>query len=198
MLDHDRLARQVRFVLEIDKLKKVLRQTFVTDGSRRENDAEHSWHLATMAILFAEYAAEPAPDLLRVVKMLLVHDVVEIDAGDTFYYDEAGRRDKAERERRAADRLFGLLPPDQAAEWRSLWDEFEARETPEARYAAALDRLQPILLNFETQGRLWQERGITSRQVIAGNRHMAQGAPALWEHAASKIREAVAKGYLAE
>ena len=198
MNDPDRLARQIEFILEIDKLKQVLRQTFLTDGSRRENDAEHSWHLAVMAVLLCEYAAEPELDLLRVVKMALVHDLVEIDAGDTFHYDEAGHEDKDRREQQAADRIFGLLPVDQGAELRSLWEEFEARQTPEARYAAALDRLQPNLLNFRTQGRLWREHGVTSRQVIARNRHMAQGAPALWQYAESRIREAVAKGYLAE
>ena len=198
MNDPDRLARQIEFILEIDKLKQVLRQTFLTDGSRRENDAEHSWHLAVMAVLLCEYAAEPELDLLRVVKMALVHDLVEIDAGDTFHYDEAGHEDKDRREQQAADRIFELLPVDQGAELRSLWEEFEARQTPEARYAAALDRLQPNLLNFRTQGRLWREHGVTSRQVIARNRHMAEGAPALWQYAESRIREAVAKGHLAE
>jgi putative hydrolase of HD superfamily len=198
MTHNDRLARQMDFILEIDKLKQVLRQTSLADGSRRENDAEHSWHLAVMAVLLAEYAAGPQVDLARVVKMVLVHDVVEIDAGDTFHYDEAGNRDKPQREQKAADRLFGLLPADQEAELRGLWEEFEARQTREARYAAALDRLQPNLLNFRTQGRLWREHGVTSRQVIARNRHMAEGAPALWQYAESLIHEAVAKGYLAE
>ena len=198
MTHADRLARQMEFILEIDKLKQVLRQTSLADGSRRENDAEHSWHLAVMAVLLAEYAAEPQLDLARVVKMLLVHDVVEIDAGDTYHYDEAGNRDKAEREQAAADRLFALLPADQEAELRGLWEEFEARQTPEARYAAALDRFQPNLLNYRTQGRLWREHGVTSAQVIARNCHMAEGAPALWQYAESLIHDAVAKGYLEE
>ena len=198
MTHSDRLARQIEFILEIDKLKQILRQTSLADGSRRENDAEHSWHLAVMAVLLAEYAAGPQIDLARVIRMLLVHDLVEIDAGDTFHYDEAGNQDKPQREQAAADRLFGLLPADQGAELRGLWEEFEARRTPEARYAAALDRLQPNLLNLHTQGKLWREHGITSRQVIARNRHMAEGAPELWRYAESRIREAVAKGHLAE
>jgi putative hydrolase of HD superfamily len=192
------LARQIQFVVEIDKLKGVLRQTWLMDGSRRENDAEHSWHLALMAVLLAEYAAEPNLDLLRVVKMLLVHDLVEIDAGDTFVYDKAGARDKAAREQKAAQRIFNILPPDQAGALRGLWDEFEARQTPEARFAAALDRLQPILHNYHTQGKAWRAHGITSEEVIAHNRHMAEGAPRLWQYARDLIRDAVEKGYLGE
>ena len=198
MAHSERLARQMEFILEIDKLKQIVRQTSLADGSRRENDAEHSWHLAMMAVLLAEYAAEPEIDLARVVRMLLVHDLVEIDAGDTYHYDEEGSRDKAEREQKAADRIFGLLPADQGAELRGLWEEFEARQTPEARYAAAMDRLQPNLLNLHTEGKIWREHGITSRQVIARNCHMAEGAPELWRYAESRIREAVAKGHLAE
>jgi putative hydrolase of HD superfamily len=196
MTDDDRLARQIGFLLEIDKLKRVLRETWHLDQSRKENDAEHSWHLAVMAVLLAEYATEPGLDLARVVKMVLVHDLVEIDAGDTFVYDEVGARDKAEREQAAADRLFGTLPDDQAAEVRRLWEEFEARRTPEARYAAGLDRLQPLLHNYHTQGRTWREHGVTSDRVLARNCHMAEGAPRLWQYAESLIHEAVRKGYL--
>ena len=198
MNDQQRLAQQIQFIVEIDKLKRILRQTWLMDQSRRENDAEHSWHLAMMAILLAEYSREPELDLLRVLKMVLVHDIVEIDAGDTFVYDEEGFKDKAQREQAAADRLFGMLPADQAAEFRSLWDEFEARQTPEARYAAALDRLQPNLHNYYTQGRAWQEHGVTKAQVIARNRHMAEGAPRLWEFAQGLFDDAVRRGYLAE
>jgi len=146
-----RLLQQMQFVVEIDKLKRVLRQTLLTDGSRRENSAEHSWHIALMAILLSEYATEPI-DILRVVKMLLLHDLVEIDAGDTFCYDDRGHESKAEREMQAADRLFSLLPPDQASEFRALWDEFEAQETADAQFASTLDRLQPLLNNHQTQG----------------------------------------------
>src|SRR5438067_10897055 len=130
----DRLSQQVRFIIEIDRAKQILRQTLLMDASRQENDAEHSWHMAVMAILLAEYAAGPSIDLLRVLTMILIHDVVEIDAGDTFIYDTTGYEDKAEREQSAADRIFGLLPEDLAAEMRALWDEFEAQESAEARY----------------------------------------------------------------
>jgi putative hydrolase of HD superfamily len=184
--------------LEIEKLKRVLRQTWHLDGSHRENDAEHSWHLAVMAVLLAEYAAEPDLDLARVVKMVLVHDLVEIDAGDTFVYDEAGAADKDEREQAAADRIFAMLPDDQAGEIRDLWEEFEARRTAEARYAAALDRFQPLLHNVHTEGRTWREHGVTSNRVLARNRHMADGAPRLWQFAERLIHEAVRKGYLPE
>jgi len=197
MPDDDRLRRQIEFLIEIDQVKGVFRQTWLMDGSRRENDAEHSWHLAVMAVLLAEYA-EPDLDLPRVVKMVLVHDLVEIDAGDTFVYDRDADPGWAAREREAADRIFGMLPPDQAEELRGLWDEFEARATPEARFAAALDRLQPILHNYQTQGRVWREHGVTSDRVIAQNRHMAEGAPRLWQYARELIRDAVARGYLAE
>ncbi len=192
----DRLTRQLAFVLEIDRLKTVLRRTVLTDRSRRENSAEHSWHIALMAVLLAEHAAEPV-DVGRVVRMLLVHDVVEIDAGDTFVYDPAAAEDKGERERRAAERLFGLLPADQAAEVRALWDEFEERATAEARYAHAVDRLQPMLHNYATEGHSWQKYGVRSSQVIAHNRHIGDGAPDLWAHAERLIADAVERGWLA-
>lgn len=196
--NESRLARQVEFIVEIDKLKQVYRRTWLMDKSRRENDAEHSWHLGLMAILLLEHAQQPRLDLLRVLKMMLIHDLVEIDAGDTFAYDDAGALDKAERETTAADRIFGLLPADQAAELRAVWEEFEARQTPEAKYAAALDRFQPMLHNYCTQGKAWQEHGITADQVIARNQHMAEGSPALWEFARDFVADAVAKGYLQE
>ena len=190
-----RLTTQLSFVLEVEKLKEIFRQTLLMGSHRRENDAEHSWHLCLMAILLVEHAAEDV-DLLKVVKMLLIHDVVEIDAGDTFAYDVAGNADKADRENRAADRLFGLLPHDQALSYRALWDEFEQRETAEARFAAALDRLQPLLLNFYTDGATWQQHGITKAQVISRNEHIREGSPALWECARELIDAAVSKGIL--
>jgi len=193
----DRLARQIAFLREADRLKQVFRQTYLLDRSRKENDAEHSWHLALMAVLLAEHAAAPGVDLLRAVQMVLVHDLVEIDAGDTFCYDEAGARTKAARERAAADRIFALLPADQAALVRGLWDEFEARRTPEAKYAAALDRLQPLLHNVFTEGAAWREHGVTADQVRARNAHMAEGAPRLWALARELIDRAVARGHLA-
>ncbi|HET7559768.1 MAG TPA: HD domain-containing protein [Limnochordia bacterium] len=193
----ERLERQLAFIREIDKSKRVLRQTLLMDGSRRENDAEHAWHLAVMALVLAEHAKTPKLDLSRVVAMLLVHDLVEIDAGDTFAYDEVGAQDKAEREQRAADRLFALLPDDQGADLRSLWEEFEARATPEARFAASLDRLQPLMHNFATEGAAWRAHGVTADRVLARNRHVEEGSPALWALAQRIIAESVARGYLA-
>jgi len=192
----DRLAQQVRFILEVDRLKEVFRQTVLTQSRRSENDAEHSWHLCLMVLVLSEHANVPSLDVLRVLKMLLLHDLVEIDAGDTFAYDETRRADQHERETRAAERIFGLLPPDQAAEFRVLWDEFESRETPEARFAAAMDRFQPLLLNCATEGAAWQKHGVTSDRVIARNRHIAEGAEAVWAYAAAMISQAVADGHL--
>jgi putative hydrolase of HD superfamily len=192
----DRLDRQIRFVLEIDRLKRVQRRTVLTDRSRRENSAEHSWHISLMALLLSEYSMEDGIDLFRVVKMLLIHDIVEIDAGDTFVYDEDGLEDKDERERAAADRLFGLLPPDQRDDLHALWREFETRETPEARFAAALDRLQPVLQNVHTEGASWREHGIRHEQVVSFNHTMGEGAPELWRLARRLLDEAVAKGHL--
>jgi putative hydrolase of HD superfamily len=191
----ERLAAQLRFVLEIDKLKTVLRRTWILDRSRRENSAEHSWHLAIMAILLAEYGP-PGVDLMRVLKMVLVHDLVEIDAGDTFCYDPAGALDQEDRERRAADRIFALLPHDLGGELRSLWEEFETRDSPEARFAAALDRLQPVLHNIVTEGGTWREHQVTRDQVVGRNRLIADGAPVLWEHARALIEDAVERGLL--
>lgn len=196
-MDAERLEAQLGFVLEVQQLNQVFRQTLLPGDRRRENDAEHSWHLSVMAMLLVEYAAAEV-DLLKVLKMLLIHDVVEIDAGDTFAYDLVGNADKAQREQQAADRLFGLLPADQASTYRALWDEFEQRQSAEACYAAALDRLQPLLLNLHTDGAAWQRHGIKKAQVIARNEHIREGAPALWEYARKLIDAAVAKGFLAE
>jgi putative hydrolase of HD superfamily len=191
----ERLEAQIRFILEIDQLKTVLRRTWILDRSRRENSAEHSWHLAVMALLLAEYGP-PGLDLPRVLKMVLVHDLVEIDAGDTFCYDAAALLDQAERERRAADRLFPLLPDDLAAELRALWEEFDARTTPEARFAAALDRLQPVLHNYATEGGTWREHRVSRDQVLERNRPMGDGAPDLWEYARALIDDAAARGLI--
>jgi putative hydrolases of HD superfamily len=193
----DRLAQQIQFALEIDKLKTVLRQTQLTDGSRRENSAEHSWHIALMAMILAEYAPGPI-DVLRVMKMLLLHDLVEIDAGDTFCYDTQGNLDKGDREQRAADRLFGLLPPDQALEFRALWEEFEARITPDAQFAASLDRLQPVLHNQQNQGGTWHQYGITRDRVGQRLAPVQTGAPPLWDYMQSVLDDCVAAGYLRE
>ncbi len=192
---NERLQRQLRFAAEIDQLKQVFRQTYLLDGTRYENAAEHSWNFALLAVLLAEYAAEDV-DVLRVVKMALIHDLVEIDAGDTYCYDQPGNVEKERRERAAAARIFGLLPDDQEAEFRALWEEFEARETAAAKYAAALDRLQPLLANYWTEGRSWQEHGVDATVVRQGNAHMGQGAPALWAHVQEVLDDAVAQGYL--
>ncbi|WP_432808825.1 HD domain-containing protein [Pantanalinema sp. GBBB05] len=191
----DRLTQQIQFVIEIDQLKTVLRQTLLTDASRQENTAEHSWHIAMMAIVLAEYAPVPV-DLLHVIKLLLVHDLVEIDAGDTFCYDVQGNQSKRERELQAADRVFGLLPPDQAQEIRSLWDEFEAQITPDAQFAACLDRLQPLLNNWQTQGHSWRKHGITRDLVLHRMSPLQTGAPTLWEFVEQMVEECVAAGYL--
>jgi 5'-deoxynucleotidase YfbR-like HD superfamily hydrolase len=191
----DRLERQIRFILEIDALKDVLRQSRLVGTERRENSAEHSWHVAVMAVVLAEHANQPV-DAGRVVRMLLLHDVVEVDAGDTYVYDAAATAGKAEREARAADRLFGMLPADQERELRSLWEEFEEEATPEARFAAALDRMMPVLHNCATGGRSWREHGITADRVIDRNSSMREGSHALWAYALARITEAVARGDL--
>ena len=155
----NRMEQQFQFALEIDKEKRIRRQTYCSDGETLENDAEHAWHAAMMAIIFAEYANEPV-DVFKVVKMLLIHDIVEIDAGDTYAYDEVGIATQAEREQKAAERLYNLLPADQAQELMALWQEFEMCETSEARFAKAMDNLQPMMLNAATDGRAWNEHGV--------------------------------------
>lgn len=191
----DRLDRQLRFLVEADKMKNVLRQTLLTDKSRRENDAEHSWHLALMALLLYEYA-EDGVDLFRVLRMALVHDLIEIYAGDTFAYDVEGNKGKAEREAEAADRVFGMLPPEQGAELRALWEEFDAMETPDSRYAAAIDRLQPFLNNSVTDGYTWKLHGVHKEQVLARMGMVRQAAPALWPFVERVIADAMEKGYI--
>jgi putative hydrolase of HD superfamily len=194
----NRLTQQIQFIIEIDKLKGILRQTLLIDESRRENSAEHSWHLAMMAILLAEYAPSEDIDVLRVIKMLLIHDLVEIDAGDTFCYDVQANQNKAAREVEAATRLFGLLPEEQGVELRSLWEEFEAQQTTEARFAAALDRLQPLIHNQQTRGGTWRIHGITREQVLRRMHPVKDGAPDLWPFVEQVIEDAIAAGYLSE
>ncbi len=194
----ERLARQIAFVKELDRLKGVQRQTWLADASRRENSAEHSWHIAVMALVLAEYSPRNDLDLGRVIQMLLVHDVVEIDAGDTFCYNREAVAQQAEHEERAAERLFGILPPDMAARFRGLWDEFEARRTPESLLANALDRLQPILNNYASGGKSWRANGITREQVRRRNRIVAEGAPELWAYIEDLLQQAVRQGFLEE
>ena len=191
-----RIAQQLRFLLEIDQLKEIRRQNYTIRGRRQETDAEHAWHVTMMAVLLAEHANAPI-DILRVVKMLLIHDLVEIDAGDTFAYDTAGAATQHARETRAADRIFPLLPADQAAEYRALWDEFEARTTAEAKYAHAMDRVLPIFLNNATEGAAWRMNGVTADRVRARNGYAAEGCAALWAEAEQEIARAVAAGHLA-
>lgn len=164
----ERFEKQLKFILELDKMKNIYRQTLVLHEDRQENDAEHSFHLAVMAFILAEHANESV-DVLHVMKMVLMHDVVEIDAGDTYCYDEIGNQDKAQREQKAADRIFHLLPEEQAEECRALWNEFEERTTPEAKFANALDRIHPMLLNYEKGGISWKKHGIHAEQVKKRN-----------------------------
>ncbi len=192
-----RLAQQIEFIAEVDKLKDIFRQTVTTQSRRAENDAEHSWHLCLCVIVLAEHANHPSLDVLRVLKMLIVHDLVEIDAGDTFAYDTARMAGQHAREALAAERIFGLLPPDQAKDFRALWDEFEEVKTPEARFAAAVDRFQPMLLNCRTEGAAWQRHGVTHDRVLARNAHVAGGSLALWEYAIRMVQQAVDDGHLA-
>lgn len=196
-MQNNRLTQQIQFIIEIDKLKLILRQTLLTDASRRENSAEHSWHLAIMGMILAEYALTGV-NQLRAIKMLLIHDLVEIDAGDTFCYDVQANQNKAEKEKIAASRLFELLPPDQAEEMHSLWEEFEVRETPTAKFAAALDRIQPLLHNQQTQGGTWRIHGITRDKVIKRLAPVETGTPELWSFIQEIIEDCVVAGYLKE
>ena len=191
---NDALGRQIAFLVEVDKLKDVFRQSRLTQSRRQENDAEHSWHLALAVVLFAEHANEPGLDILRALKMVILHDLVEIDAGDTFAYDEVGMADQHEREARAADRIFGLLPPDQGMEFRAVWDEFEAQETAEAKFALACDRFQPMLLNLMTDGASWKEHGITHDRIVARNQCVTSGSAAMWDRMTDMLEQAVTAG----
>jgi putative hydrolases of HD superfamily len=191
------LDRQVGFVLEADRLKTVLRQSTLTDRSRRENSAEHSWHLALMALVLAEHAP-PATDLGKVMAMLVLHDLVEIDAGDLFQYAAQPQQARqAAAERAAADRLFPILPPPQAASLRALWDEFEERATAEAKFARALDRLQPMLINMVTEGGTWAAHDVTADQVLARVALIEDGSPSLGAYARDMIDSALDRGILA-
>jgi putative hydrolase of HD superfamily len=192
-LDPDLVAR-LRFVLEADALKTILRRNSITDGSRRENTAEHSWHLSLMALVLAPYSAEPV-DVARVIEMLLVHDIVEIDAGDTFVYDTDAAAQKEALEQAAADRLFALVPGDDGARLRARWDEYEARQTAEARFAHSVDRLSPLLLNHANHGELWQEYGITIDRVYEINAKINDGSPALWQAARAVLDNANENGW---
>ena len=196
--ESSRLHRQIEFIVEVDRLKEVLRRNVLTVSRRRENDAEHSWHLCLCVLVLAEHADAPRLDVLRVLKMLILHDLVEIDAGDTFAYDTAGASQQHEREGRAAERIFGLLPDEQARDLRAIWNEFEARQTPEAIFAAAVDRFQPMLLNSRTDGHSWREHDVNASQVMARGTTIREASTSLWEYVAEMIREAVSRGHLAD
>ena len=191
-----RLEKQLAFIREIDKLKKVGRQTLLMDASRYENDAEHSWHLCVMALVLSEHAGSVV-DTCKVMSMVVIHDLVEIYAGDTYCYDAEGNKGKAEREKAAAEKIFGLLPFDQAEAFRKLWCEFEARLTPESKFAAALDRLQPVMHNYATRGAVWQKHGVTAGMVEERNAHIREGSEVLWNEFRRIVEGAVERGFLA-
>lgn len=182
----ERLKKQLDFILEVDKSKFVVRQTYLTDGIRKEDDAEHSWHIALMAILLAEYSNEPV-DVLRVVSMLLVHDLIEIDAGDTYAYDENAKKTQHEREKKAADRIYGLLPGEQGRKLYDLWEEFEAQETPEAKFARTMDNIQPMLLNDASGGISWKEHNVKLSQILGRNERTHLGSETIWKYAYNNI-----------
>ena len=181
-MDSNRLQQQFAFILEADKEKNILRQTRLSDGTTHENDADHAWHMALMCILLSEYANEKI-DVLHTVSMILIHDVVEIDAGDTYAYDAQGNSTRREREEKAADRLYSLLPDDQRDKLRALWEEFEEGKTPEARFARALDNVQPAMLNNATDGIEWANHSVRLSQILCRNKNTADGSAVLWDYA---------------
>lgn len=192
-MDMDRFEKQIAFILEADKEKNILRQTHLSGHGRRENDAEHAWHMAMMIYLLKEYANEKI-DLAKTMMMALIHDIVEIDAGDTYAYDTAGLATQKQREEKAADRIFGLLPDDQKQELRALFDEFEAWETPEARFAHAMDNFQPLLLNNSNDGGDWREHSVTRQQIMNRQSKTQLGSETIWDYARQLIEGHIRKG----
>ncbi|RDU23387.1 HD domain-containing protein [Anaerosacchariphilus polymeriproducens] len=189
----ERLKQQMKFILEIDNLKKVQRQSYLSDGSRKENDTEHSWHLAMMCFLLKEYAPKEI-DVLKTMTMVLIHDIVELDAGDTYAYDDAGNSTKREREVKAAERIYGILPKEQDKELRNLWEEFEEGTSEEAKFANALDKIQPILLNDASEGKAWREHAVEINQILKRNEKTPKGAPELWEYCEKLLEDNIKKG----
>ena len=187
--------KQIAFIIEADKMKNIIRHTFISSGERRENDAEHSWHLALMSMVLAEYFPEADP--ARVMKMAVIHDLVEIYAGDTYFFDEAGNADKAEREEASAEKLFGMLPKAQGEEMNALWREFEEYETPDSKFANILDRLQPVILNLQTGGEAWTENGIHYDLVLRKNKRILDAPEPIREYYFGLLKTAVERGYLA-
>lgn len=191
----DKIRRKIEFLLETDRLKSVMRRAFILGGERFENDAEHSWHVSLMAVLFAEEAASRNIDFLRVLKMLLIHDIVEIDAGDTYAFDVPGHLDKVDREQKAADRIFAILPENEARELRSLWEEFDTGLTPDAAFALSLDRIHPMLLNYFANGKAWKANRITPEQVLKRLDILEDSIPELAVFAKELIQDAIERGF---
>lgn len=191
---NERLQKQIQFLIEIDKVKNIIRKTRNVSSKRYENDAEHGWHMSMMAIILSEYANEKI-DINKVVKMALIHDLVEIDAGDTYLYAKE-QSDKVEKERKCAQRIFGLLPEDQREEFLALWEEFEAKESAEAKFAGAMDRLGPLMQNYYDNGHAWKNFNISSEQVLTVNKQIAKGSNTIWDYAKSIIEESVRNGNL--
>ncbi|MEE8808265.1 MAG: HD domain-containing protein [Lactimicrobium sp.] len=194
-MDNERLNKQLAFILELDKEKNILRQTHLTNHGRREDDAEHAWHMAIMAYLLQEYSNEPV-DIAHVMIMCLLHDVVEIDAGDTYAYDEEGKKTQHEREERAADRIYGMLPEDQKIPLRTLFEEFEANKTPEAKFAHAMDNLQPLLLNDSNGGGDWKEHHVSYNTVMQRQGKTKEGSEVLFELIKAKMDKHAGEGNL--
>ncbi|MBR4080063.1 MAG: HD domain-containing protein [Christensenellaceae bacterium] len=191
----DRLKQQLSFILEIDKEKNIFRQTHLSGHGRRENDAEHAWHMAIMAYLLQEYSNEPV-DILKVIMMCLIHDVVEIDAGDTYAYDEEGLKTQQAREDAAKERIYSLLPSDQKQKLIAIFDEFEENRTPEAKFAHAMDNFQPLLLNHSNDGGDWQEHQVNEKQVYARQSKTREGSEVLYELTDRILQENISKGYI--
>ena len=197
-MDKERLKKQFAFFQEIDKEKEIFRQTYLADASRKENDAEHAWHMAIMTVLLSEYANKEI-DVLKTVTMLLIHDIVEIDAGDTYAYDPEGKKTQKERERKAADRIFHLLPDDQADKMYELWEEFEAQQTPEAKFARTMDNIQPMMLNDASNGLSWDEHQVKLSQILKRNERTADGSEQIWEYAKEEfLQKNIQAGHIIE
>lgn len=194
----DRLNKIFDFIREIDKEKFIRRQTYISDGTTKEDDSQHAWHIAIMALLLSEYANEEI-DVLKTVTMLLIHDIVEIDAGDTYAYDDAAKETQAERESKAAERIFGLLPEDMRDKFKSLWREFEDGKTAESKFAHAMDNIQPTMLNYATKGKAWKEHEVKLSKVLKRNEITAEGSEALWDYSYSNfILPHVAEGNITD
>lgn len=188
MFDQERFEKQLAFIREIDKEKMIKRQSYLTDCETRENDAEHAWHMAIMTVLLKEYANEEI-DVLKTMTMLLIHDLVEVYAGDTYAYDEEGKKSQAEREAKAADKIYSILPEDQGEYLKSLWLEFEEQKTPEAKFARTMDCFQPLILNDATNGRAWKEHDVRRSWVLKRNQNTAKGSEDIWNYARENLVE---------